>query len=561
MTIFLIILLIIYLQTSQALILHWDTVFYSSLYFSCIRRIRGIISLHLPFKLQRERVIRGVTSMLNSFIHLYKFYSINATIANYDNITNAGNYKLMLYYDDEKMWKSVVHDQHTCYDKIYNARPSNGGEFKNIYSFSTRINDKGQYFLQQCITTSKVRYFYFVISNCKSINCKSNGCQGPINLIDIEMKFVNGNGRTKNLPADEVPIYNYSIAMFVIYIVLTLYTFFICVKLQKINKLHTIFGFLVLSIICQTLANLLKFLYYQNYIDKNSPTVDFEIGSKLLQYLSDIMLIDHLILIIKGWRIVRRKIGGNGRVKIMVYSVCYYCVSIFSYLYYKIIPSDVEATIAQYTHPISIIYLVVRIFTLFWYIYSYYTTRKNYDTKRRFLLKMLLCGGIYIISPVIVYIIVLFVDKWAQKFVQDLIQGMFALLMHLILVFLFTPGMCWSEKFPYFSTEIMSVEGKFVYKEELKELLLETVRLRAKYDFQINCFLKEINDGFELLSMIGKDLHLELNNDQLTDGTVRYVRSNGNEFKSQELKVKNKRPIANRNRNSNNNNTNNYNKR
>lgn len=418
-------------------------------------------------------------------IYLCKYSSINATIADYDNSTFVNNYKLILYYDDEKMWNSVVNDYHTCYDKIYKARPSNGGSFTNIYSFM--VNEIGEYYLKQCIKTSKVRYFYFVISNCRNVECSSNGCQGPINLKNIEMRFTNGKSKAKNLPADEIDLYKYSMSMMIIYIILTLYNFLICVRLQKMNKLHAIFGFLTLSIIIQTLSYLLKFLYYQNYIDTNKPEDGFETGSKILQYLSDVLLIVHLILLIKGWRIVRRKIGGNGRMKIVIYSTCYYCLSIFSYLYYKIIPSEIEATVALYTHPVSIIYLLVRILTLFWYIYSYYTTRKDYDTKRRFLLKMLICGSIYIISPVIVYLIVINVDKWSQKFIEDLIQGLFTLICHILLLLLFTPGTCWSDRFPYFSTDMMSIEGKLVYKEELKELLLETVRLRAKYDFQISC--------------------------------------------------------------------------
>lgn len=61
------------------------------------------------------------------------------------------------------------------------------------------------------------------------------------------------------------------------------------------------------------------------------------------------------------------------------------------------------------------------------------------------------------------------------------------------------------------------------------------------YNYYYKQFSKEINDGFELLNLIGKDLNLNLNNDELTDGTVRYVRNNENEFQSHELKIRNGR--------------------
>lgn len=52
MKIFLLVLLITQINISKSLVVHWDTVLLLFLYLSCIQRIRGIILLHLPFKLK-----------------------------------------------------------------------------------------------------------------------------------------------------------------------------------------------------------------------------------------------------------------------------------------------------------------------------------------------------------------------------------------------------------------------------------------------------------------------------------------------------------------------------
>lgn len=331
--------------------------------------------------------------------------------------------------------------------------------------------------------------------------------------------------------------------MMVIYVVVFVYAIVLMCLLKNIGKLHPIILLLGISIIIKTFSFILKFIYYQKYVENHYPTDGFKIASKILEYISDIFTILHLILLIKGWRIVRRKIGGVGRMKIAIYCCTYICIAIIGYLYYIIMQNKVEESVALYTHPSSIFYLVIRSLTLIWYIYSFYTTIKQFGSKRRFLLKMLIFGGIYIISPLIVYLIILAIDKWSRKFYEELIQSIFNVLCHILLLLMFTPGMIWSEKFPYFSTNMMSVDGKLIYENELKELLIETIRLRYEYNVRINLFKKELSDGMDLLSVIGKDLHLDLNleNESNNDGKVKYKRVNDNEFMSRSLTDKNKR--------------------
>lgn len=45
--------------------------------------------------------------------------------------------------------------------------------------------------------------------------------------------------------------------------------------------------------------------------------------------------------------------------------------------------------------------------------------------------------------------------------------------------------MMWSERFPYFSSNMMSVDGKLIYENELKEFLIDIIRLRYEYNVRI----------------------------------------------------------------------------
>lgn len=213
-------------------------------------------------------------------------------------------------------------------------------------------------------------------------------------------------------------------------------------------------------------------------------------------------------------------------------------------LYLELFTEETEKY-AYYTHPSTGFYLAIRCFSLLWLLYSYYTTIRQFDSKTSFLSKFTLFGSVFIISPLIVYLIILMIDNWARKFYQELFQSLFNIFNYISLLLLFTPDTPWSGIFPYFEKNLVTNDGKVVYKVELKELLLKTMQLKAKYEFHITCvlfkiiiqFKKELCDGFDLLTLIGRDINVNFN-DELMEGN--YIQNNEMEFEVHGLSNKNK---------------------
>lgn len=57
----------------------------------------------------------------------------------------------------------------------------------------------------------------------------------------------------------------------------------------------------------------------------------------IFELLSQIFLILHLVLLVKGYRLIRRKIRFIGRLKCAIFCISYFLISGISYLYMSII--------------------------------------------------------------------------------------------------------------------------------------------------------------------------------------------------------------------------------
>lgn len=124
-----------------------------------------------------------------------------------------------------------LNDLHTCKDRITNATREDGRPFTNSWGLFPRNNTLTLHFN---IEASRIYYYYFVISNCNIYDdCGSMGCQAPINLVDVNLTLINGNGRLKHLPEDEKKLYTLYLVLLIIYILLTVYGITLCIRLFK----------------------------------------------------------------------------------------------------------------------------------------------------------------------------------------------------------------------------------------------------------------------------------------------------------------------------------------
>ena len=147
--------------------------------------------------------------------------------------------------------------------------------------------------------------------------------------VSIDWLFTNGNTPdTKHFSADETGIYSATIAFFVLQSLLMVASLLVATALKNRRKLHMTVKILVFSIALQLLGLLLNLLYYSEYSKNGAANQSVLAAGAVLIASSDTCMVALLILLAKGWTIVRRKISVPGRIKIAVFLTVYFMAAV-----------------------------------------------------------------------------------------------------------------------------------------------------------------------------------------------------------------------------------------
>lgn len=128
--------------------------------------------------------------------------------------------------------------------------------------------------------------------------------------------------------------YNFTFA--IIYAILLLVTLYLVWQLHSKEKYHIIFGYLGISIISYFLSYMLYSIYFYSFCKKGTSNTTLDIFAYIFQIIGDIFLILHLVLLVKGYRLIRRKIRFTGRLKCIIFCISYFCIDALAYIYSSI---------------------------------------------------------------------------------------------------------------------------------------------------------------------------------------------------------------------------------
>lgn len=242
--------------------------------------------------------------------------------------------------------------------------------------------------------------------------------QGPLDDISYEFKFLNGpeeDKYTHHLSADEFTIFEQCGFFVVMESLLLLFGYKITKDLARIRKLHHTVIILMVSVFCTWLGLVLRTVYYSEFTTTGIRTIPYETASQAFHGFGDQLLILQLVLLAKGWTIVRHKISAMGRMKIGVY-MAVYCV-----LYWAAIIWAQSANPAKVVYfwqsPPGYLVVSLRLFAFLWFVYAGWTTHRMFHAKRGFYRKFLLFGGLWILTlPVFVAISTAIADYYRAKF-------------------------------------------------------------------------------------------------------------------------------------------------
>ena len=257
---------------------------------------------------------------------------------------------LLVYWFADSQWEQVYHrpDALTCQEKMAKAEEV-GNRFdiykshwrvegddpspRNMYSDTfTAMEQNGIQFAQSkgklTFASNRERWYYFALSNCET-SCDDkypNHCNGEI-VVSYSLTFTNGAGWDKLVTADVQGLAESSIALFVFWICVACCGLtFQLASMSRRHMLHTTVKILTQALVWHIAELFFATIYYTNNVDTGQPSQGLRIFYRVCSAVSETEIVLLLILLGKGWTIVRRKISAQGRVRITAFITVYACV-------------------------------------------------------------------------------------------------------------------------------------------------------------------------------------------------------------------------------------------
>jgi hypothetical protein len=248
-------------------------------------------------------------------------------------------------------------------------------------------------------TSNRERWYYFALSNCAD-ECvgRPDYCNGEL-LVGWNLTFTNGVGWDAAITADEQGIAEASITLFVFWAlggccVLSVQLF----TMAKRKMMHTTVRILVQAFLCHLLELFFCMVYYVAYISTGNQNRGLRIVYRCFAAFAETHIVLFLILIAKGWTVVRRKITPQGRVKITAFIAVYGVIQFGIVTWEATVGSDPADITWLYESPPGFVLLCLRLYALMWFIRAILITRHKYTRKRGFYWKFAVAGSFWMFA-------------------------------------------------------------------------------------------------------------------------------------------------------------------
>lgn len=367
--------------------------------------------------------------------------------------------ELLLYYDGFDDWVGIYTSDDTCSAKRNKARdkiPLVGGGSINSESTSGAettvrgriVFDKGE----------KV-WVFIAFANCMAKCNASNGysnCQGPL-VLRYDLHMTNSdNPVTKEFSAEEFGVLPASIFFLCAYAGLSIYAFRLRRKLKHKRKFHHTVALLCWSIWIEFTGTIFATAHYASFATNGVGSPPARNVAAFLWHIADNLLILLVVLIAKGWTIVRKKISINGRVKIALYSTVLMWTTLALELWRFYIYDPGRSTYHTDSPP-GYVLVSLRALAIVWFGYAAHTTLRNYPSKSEFYRKFNFIFAQWLVAKPIVVVVALFLDDKKRQLVVFTSELSLALIAHGSLAFMYYPDSKYNSAFPFHASSCTEV--------------------------------------------------------------------------------------------------------
>ena len=155
------------------------------------------------------------------------------------------------------------------------------------------------------------KWFFVVLANCDpACDIETDGyCQSAVDM-HISIEMTNGlSSNEKHFSSDEIGVYYTTIVFFSFQLFLMFFSLSVRASLIRLKKYHHTVKILVYSIFVQLVSLLFALIHYDSYALDGKGYPGCLVFSKYIFVIGDTLMIVLLLLLAKGWTIVRRKIS------------------------------------------------------------------------------------------------------------------------------------------------------------------------------------------------------------------------------------------------------------
>jgi hypothetical protein len=281
---------------------------------------------------------------------------------------------------------------------------------------------------------------HIAVANCDVArgSCPAGDfCQGPL-IINLKLHLT--NGKNNELSRDERYIFAAAIALFIFQLIVAVWALFVRAALLSVQKYHHTARIILGSIFVHLSSLLLSIVYWSTYNATGRPILLLKFLGYLFMDIANILTIIEIILVAKGWTIVRKHLSNTGITRIGVYGVFLLVVTIFAEIF-RVYLYDAAVSVSVYTSPPGIFLLLLRCgFAGSWFFYASFTTVRNYARKHKFYKKFIVCFGAWLEAPILFVLISFGVSRVKLTIFEYMWEWLLAVTPHVVFLILYDPN-------------------------------------------------------------------------------------------------------------------------
>jgi hypothetical protein len=385
---------------------------------------------------------------------------------------------LLLVYTDYDDWITAYDADYslTCIERIAlakfvvplnkNLEPQQNAPFDNNKEydelFRGLVAGGRMYFPYELFPGESVIWAFVALANCAE-SCEDNfRCQGPIVTERAQLRFTNPrpfkhpsdvdttlNNEAEQFSQDEYGFLNCSLAFLVLGSAVLIFAFKVKMSLESISKFHVTIRLVVISVVIELFAQIFYYAYWANYIEDGVRQEDLLIVGNFLSSISHFFLVLHVILIGKGWTIVRKHLSTGGKMKLIAFGSFYFICIMFIEAFKMTVMDRGYKTYFFRTTP-GTVTLLFNLYSVFWFFMAVQTTFKQFPSKHGFYKKFTLISAFWLLFRVWYAIIGYFLSFEKQALFIYIMETLSIMVFQIVILLLYWPTLA-LKSFPFHS--------------------------------------------------------------------------------------------------------------